>query len=182
LRDLGTARAAAAIIQSLRANDGPVIFDVTLSGYRRSPNMLRLAFEPPLLGATLCALLAALLMGIHAAARFGAAQQEARTLALGKQALADNSAALIAMVGREHRIAPRYAAAIRRSVARIVGVPPDTRDYVLNELLDRQRRRNAPAQPLAGLMAEARRAEDAGDALRVARKLYRWKRDMIHES
>lgn len=182
LKDLGTARAAAAIIQSLRANDGPVIFDVTLSGYKRSPNILRLAFEPPLLGATLCALLAALLMGVHAAMRFGAAQQEARTLALGKQALANNSAALIAMVGREHRIVPRYAAAIRRRVARIVGVPPDTRDDVLNDLLDRQRRRNAPTQPLAGLMAEAGRAEDAGDALRVARKLYRWKRDMIHES
>ncbi len=182
LRDLETARAAAAIIQSLRAGDGPVVFDVTLSGYRRSPNLFRLAFEPPLLGATLCALLAALLMGVHAAVRFGAAQDGGRALALGKQALADNSAALIAMVGREHRIVPRYAAAIRRRVARIVGVPPDTREDVLNELLDRQRRRNAPAQPLADLMAEARRADDAGDALRVARKLYRWKRDMIHES
>ena len=182
LRDLETARTAAAIIQSLRAGDGPVVFDVTLSGYRRSPNLFRLAFEPPLLGATLCALLAALLMGVHAAVRFGAAQDGGRALALGKQALADNSAALIAMVGREHRIVPRYAAAIRRRVARIVGVPPDTREDVLNELLDHQRRRNAPAQPLADLMAEARRANDAGDALRVARKLYRWKRDMIHES
>jgi hypothetical protein len=139
-------------------------------------------FEPPLLGATLCALLAALLMGVHAAVRFGAPQEGGRALALGKQALADNSAALIAMVGREHRIVPRYAAAIRRRVARIVGVPPDTRDDVLNELLDRQRRRNDPAPPLAELIAEAQSAKNASDALKVARKLYRWRRDMIHES
>jgi hypothetical protein len=182
LKDLATARVAAAIIESIRVGDGPVIFDLTLAGYRRSPNPLRLAFEPPMLGATLCALLAALLMGVHAAVRFGSPVESGRSLALGKQALADNSAALIAMAGREHRIVPRYAAAIRRRVARIVGVPPDTRDEELNALLERLRRRNDTAQPIASLLAEAGRAEDASDALRVARKLYRWRRDMIHDS
>ena len=182
LKDLATARVAAEIIEAIRVGDGPVIFDLTLAGYRRSPNPLRLAFEPPLLGATLCALLAALLMGVHAAVRFGSPVEGGRSLALGKQALADNSAALIAMAGREHRIVPRYAAAIRRRVARIVGVPADTRDEELNALLDRLRRRNDTAQPIASLLAEAGRAEDASDALRVARKLYRWRRDMIHDS
>ena len=182
LKDLATARVAMAIIQSIRSGDGPVVFDLTLAGYRRSPNPLRLAFEPPMLGATLCALLAALLMGVHAAVRFGSPLESKRSLALGKQALADNSAALIAMAGREHRIVPRYALAMRRRVARIVGVPSDTRDEELNLLLDRLRRRNDTAQPIASLVAEAGRAEDASDALRVARKLYRWRRDMIHDS
>jgi hypothetical protein len=86
------------------------------------------------------------------------------------------------MAGREHRIVPRYAVAMRRRVARIVGVPSDTRDEELNLLLDRLRRRNDTAQPIASLLAEAGRAEDASDALRVARKLYRWRRDMIHDS
>lgn len=182
LKDLATARAAMAIIEAIRDGDGPVVFDLTLAGYRRSPNPLRLAFEPPMLGATLCALLAALLMGMHAAVRFGSPVETGRSLALGKQALADNSAALIAMAGREHRIVPRYASAIRRRVARIVGVSADTRDEELNALLDRLRRRNDTAQPIGSLVAEAGRAEDAGDALRVARKLYRWRRDMIHDS
>src|SRR5262249_23228178 len=71
LHDLATARAADDIIRSLRRGNGPAIFDVTLAGYRNSPNFLRLPFEPPLLGATLCALLAALLIGAHAAMRFG---------------------------------------------------------------------------------------------------------------
>jgi hypothetical protein len=182
LKDLQTARLAASLIQAMRVGDGPVIFDLTLAGYRRSPDLLRLAFEPPLLGATICALLAALLMGVHAAVRFGSPAARERSLALGKKGLADNSAALIAMVGREHRIVPRYALAIRRRVARIVGVPSDTRDDELNALLDRLRRRNDTAQPIASLLAEAGGAEDASDALRVARKLYRWRRDMIHDS
>ncbi len=181
LKDIATARAAAVIVRSLRRGQGPVIFDLTLSGYRRSPNLLRLVFEPPLLGATLCALFAALLMGIHAATRFGAPLASGRVFALGKQALADNSAALIAMTRREHRIAPRYAAAIRRRVARIVGAPADARDDDLNATLDEMRRPSESAQPLAELMAEASRAADESDAVRVARKLHRWRREMIHE-
>lgn len=182
LKDLATAGTAASIIQNIRSGEGPVIFDATLSGYRRSPDLLRLAFEPPLLGATVCAILAALLMGVHAAVRFGAPVESGRSLVLGKKGLADNSAALIAMAGREHRIVPRYAFAIRRRVARIVGVPADTHESEINVLLDRVRRRNDAREPLASLIAEARRAEDAGDALRVARKLYRWRRDMLHDS
>jgi hypothetical protein len=96
--------------------------------------------------------------------------------------LADNSAALINMVGREHRIVPRYAAAVRRRVARIVGVPSDAREEELNGLLDRLRRRNVASQPIATLILEAQAAKDASDALRVARKLHRWRRSMIHES
>jgi hypothetical protein len=87
------------------------------------------------------------------------------------------------MVGREHRIASRYAAAVRRRVARIVGVPSDLRDEELNALLDGQRRRkNDTTQPIASLIAEAQGAKDASDALKIARKLHRWRRSMIHES
>jgi hypothetical protein len=182
LSDLNTARLAATIIDELRAGDGPVVFDLTLSGYRRSPNLLRLAFEPPLLGATVCALLAALLMGVHASVRFGAPLVGRRALALGKQALADNSAALIEMAGREHRIAPRYAAAVRRRVAHIVGVPSGARDEELDEQLDRLRRRNDGAPSIAALVAEAQEAKDATDALKAARKLHGWRRSMLHES
>jgi hypothetical protein len=180
LKDLRVARFAAALIDNMREGSGPVIFDVTLSGYRRSPSLLRLAFEPPLLGATLCALLAALMMGVHAAIRFGAPLEGGRALALGKKALADNSAALIAMVGREHRIAPRYAAAIRRRVARVVGLPADAEDDALDRLM-RQRARNASSQTVTELVAEAKNAKDAADTLRIARRLYRWRREMLNE-
>jgi hypothetical protein len=181
LHDLDTARTAASIIQSLRANDGPVILDVTLNGYRRSPNFLRLIFEPPLLGATLCALFAALLLGVRAAVRFGAADESGRAFAFGKQALADNSAALIAMAHREHRIVLRYAAAMRRRVARAVGVPVDEREDSLNALLDRLHPRNDSGQSLSAIFAEATAAQNERDALRAARRLHRWRGEMMHE-
>jgi hypothetical protein len=192
LHDLATARAADDIIRSLRRGRGPVIFDVTLAGYRNAPNLLRLPFEPPLLGATLCALLAALLMAVHAATRFGKPTETGRVFALGKQALADNSAALIAMAHRESRIAPRYAAAVRARVARAIGASAasaspmitadaSAKDAALNEVLDRQRPKDSISDPLGQIFSEARRAEDASDALRVARKLYRWRREMLHE-
>ena len=92
--------------------------------------------------------------------RFGSPVESRRALALGKRGLADSSAALIAMTGREHRIVPRYAAAMAARRGGIVGVPSDTRDEVLDELLDHARR-NDTAQPIASLLAEARRAEDS---------------------
>jgi hypothetical protein len=181
LHDLDTARAAAAIIQSLRVNNGPVILDVTLSGYRRSPNILRLIFEPPLLGATLCALLAALLLGIHAAMRFGPAERGDRIFAFGKQALADNSAALISMLHREHRMAPRYAAAMRRRVARAVGIPTGQQEDAFNALLDELHPEIAGRQTLSEIFAEAAAAQNESDALKAARKIYRWRAETIHE-
>ena len=90
--DLNTARAGVEILDRLR-DHGPVVFDVTLNGLGRGRSLLKLAFEPPLLGATLCLLAAALMMGLHAVARFGPSERPAPVLALGKRALADNSAA-----------------------------------------------------------------------------------------
>lgn len=180
LRSPGTAQTAIAILDILRANQGPVIFDVTLQGYRRGHSLLRLAFEPPFAGATFCALMTALLMGLYAVARFGPPLAGQRALALGKQALVDNSAGLIRMAGRQHRMAERYALLCRAAVAKAVGAPRDLGDTELNALLDR-------LSALAGLTAftplldEARRAGNPGDLMTVARKLHDWKREMTRE-
>ena len=52
--------AGAAVLENLRLEHGPIIFDVTLNGFVRGRNLLKTAFEPPFLSATLCAVLAAL--------------------------------------------------------------------------------------------------------------------------
>src|SRR5262249_15774417 len=52
LANLATARAAIALLEGLRGQGG-ITFDVTLHGFERSRSLLRLAFEPPLLAATL---------------------------------------------------------------------------------------------------------------------------------
>jgi hypothetical protein len=180
LSNLANARLAFDMIQLMRAGDGPVLFDATLNGFRRSPNVLRLAFEPPLLGVTLCALFASILIGLHAAARFGAPILPERIFAFGKQALADNSAELIAMAGREHRMATRYAQATRDVVARAVGAAHETGGEELNQVLEKLSKRQGTAETLSQMFREAARAEDRDDLLRIARKLYRWRQETIH--
>jgi hypothetical protein len=180
LKDLANARLAADMIQLMRASEGPVVLDATLNGLRRSPNVLRLAFEPPLLGVTLCALFASILIGLHAAARFGSPRPPQRVFAFGKQALADNSAGLIAMAGREHRMAPRYAQATRDMVARAVGVSHEAGGEELTRALERLSKREGTKETLSQLIREAERAEDRADLLRVARKLYRWRQESVH--
>jgi hypothetical protein len=181
LRSHGSTQAAVGILNMLRANNGPVIFDVTLQGYKRGHSLLRLAFEPPFAGATFCALMAALLMGLYAVARFGPPLANERALALGKQALVDNTAGLIRMAGRQHRMAERYALLCRAAVAKAVGAPRDLSDKDLNALLDRLSAQAGQPTGISPLLDEARRAGNPGDLMTVARKLYDWKREMTRE-
>jgi hypothetical protein len=118
IADRDTARAGLFVLNGLRGEGAPVYFDVTLNGIAARNNLLKLLLTPPLLGFTLCAVAAALLMGWHALARFGPARREDQALALGKQALVDNSAGLFRMAGREHELAPAYVRLTEQLAAR----------------------------------------------------------------
>ena len=113
LADETTAKATLAIIRSLRRGNGPVRLDLTLDGLGHQRNLFEALFEPPLRGATIAAFLAALLMGFHALARFGAPLRAHARYARGKQALADNTAALVRIMGREGGMAHRYLQSAR---------------------------------------------------------------------
>jgi hypothetical protein len=179
LASLANARLATELIQLMRSGNGPVVLDATLNGFRRSPNLLRLAFEPPLLGVTLCALLVAALMGMHAAQSFGSPRAPGRVFAFGKQTLADNSARLIVLAKREHRMAPSYATATRDAVARALGVRAEA-DGALDRALEQRAKRNSGTQSFSALLKEAAAAENREYLMRVARKLYRWRQEMMH--
>ena len=105
LADLDTLGVAVSIVRALRTPDGPVIFDVTLNGYRLEHNPLQLMFTPPFLAVTLCAVAAMALAGLQAFFRFGSVRRATRAFALGKEALTDNSAQLIRLAGREGHMA-----------------------------------------------------------------------------
>ena len=106
LAERENARLAMQMINMLRySEDEPIIFDATLHGFTRSENLLQMMFDIPFLGVTLVALAAALLLGWAATIRFGPPARETRAIALGKQALADNSAGLVSMARRETRMA-----------------------------------------------------------------------------
>lgn len=181
LAQLANARAASLLINVLRGGNQPVGFDLTLAGFTRAHSLLALAFEPPFLAATLCAIAAAGLMGLHAVARFGAPLRPTPTFTLGKQALADNSAALIRLVRREHRMGAGYAALTRALAAKAVGAPRDLDDDQMDLLLDRLGGLKQTSAAFSDLEREAREARDVAGLMSAARKLHQWRLEMTHE-
>ena len=112
----------AVIDATLEDADMPIVFDLTVAGLGRSQNLLTLAFTPPFLAATLCLLLAALVIAWRAFRRFGPPVAEAPALAKGKRQLARNGAALIERARRLHLLGPPYAALVSARIAEALGV------------------------------------------------------------
>jgi len=178
LADIATARAGMAILDALRAPGDPIAFDVTLHGFERTRSLLRLAFEPPLLAATLSLLVAAALLAWRAATRAGPAAAETRTIALGKRALADNSAALFRLARREHTMARRYAAFTATLAAEKLGVWRGENDETVAEL-DRIGGARGVGHKFSDLAAEASAAQTGADATAAARKLHAWNEEIL---
>jgi hypothetical protein len=176
LHDLATASLALSIVRSLRTGQGPIGFDVTLNGYKSGPNLLRDIFAPPFLGATLCAILAALLLALHAASSFGSPIPAARVFALGKGALVENTAQLIRMMHREPHMAARYAAVTRDLVLRALGSRRDAEDA--QRLISALERDRGPTYD--ELLARAREVENNSDLMKSAGETYRWRQRMTH--
>lgn len=181
LKSVDTALAAARILSALKAGEGPVIFDVTLNGFARSRSVMRLLFDPPFLAVTLCLFFAGGLAGFQAACRFGATRRAGRVFALGKEALADNTAALIRLTGREHRMGGRYADLTRALAAKAVGVPRDLTGDALTGFLDRMGAQRGAPETLGELTALIAAAPDKERTLAAARRLYRWRLEMTRE-
>lgn len=126
LADRQRAAAALALLETA-AYDGDieqVTFDLTYNGFGASENLLTLAFRPPFLAATLCLLLALMIIGWRAFGRFGPAAAEAGpAIAFGKQRLIANGAALILRARRFHLLGTPYAQLAARRLAERLGLP-----------------------------------------------------------
>jgi hypothetical protein len=178
--DLKTASAGLRMINLLRWEDEPVIFDVFLNGLKSRLNLLQLALKPPFLGVTLALFLGAVLLALQAAGRFGPPVERGRSIALGKRALADNTAGLIRLARREHRMAERYALYVRTAAARAVGAPHGLDEAELEGLLDRMSAQQG-LEPFTKMRREAAEAKDLSAALSVAGRLYSWRLEMTRE-
>lgn len=178
LAQLANARAGIGVLQRLNGNG--VVFDVTLNGFARGRSIGRLMLEPPWLAATLCALAAALLMGLHALARFGPAREAERAFALGAGALVDNSAGLVRMARKEAALLPAYVGVCQARVVRAAGGPLMASESGAETWLTALAERRGLETPQA-LAAEAARAKTRDEALALGRKLYRWTREMTRE-
>lgn len=181
IHDLSTAQAAVALIRQMRVGNGPVVFDVTLNGFGSSPNFFALAFRPPLLGATICALLTAFLIGLHAVSRFGTPAAPPPAFALGKRALAGNTADLIRVMGREPAMARRYAQVTRNIALKAMGMQRDLSAEQANALFSGLERQMRGDERFAALAAESAQSSTRAHMLKVAQRLYQWRRGITHE-
>lgn len=189
MNTFGLARAenalfATRLINYLRSSEGePILMDATLHGFERSENLLKMLFSVPYIGATLVALASALLLGWAAIVRFGPPAREARAIALGKQALADNTAGLVTMARREMKMAPGYASLIRRRLARALGLPRSLPDAQLTEMFDRM----GPAESGGKTFSELEKAltgqaANREDLAQRARDLHHWRKAIIRRT
>lgn len=173
------ARGALAMIDGLRGPGAGVAFPTGSRGL--GADLLVALLKPPLLGATLCALVAVVLMGLQALVRFGPAAGGAGAYALGARGLVDNSAALVRMARKEHLLAPAYAAMMEAAAAKAAGAERLAGEERLQRLERLARRRGASAS-INELAAQAANAGNRADLLAVARRLHQWKREMTREA
>jgi len=123
LADRDRARLAARVLDLAReGEDIPVVFDLTLNGFGATRNLLTLAFAPPFLAATLCLLMALVVVGWRAFGRFGPPLTEGRDIAFGKTRLAANAGGFLRRSGRLHLLGPPYAELVGRRLAAALGL------------------------------------------------------------
>ncbi|GAA5053932.1 hypothetical protein GCM10023208_16270 [Erythrobacter westpacificensis] len=158
--------------------DMPIRFDLSLNGLGAAQNLLTLAFRPPFLAATLCLLLAALVIGWRAFRRFGPPVAEAPAVSQGKRQLARNGAALVQRVKRWHLLKRPYEDMVGRRVANALGLgdaETDAREVAIDEALHR---RGHDGEQFSRLAADLRDAEKPRDILRAARRLRTFERTL----
>jgi hypothetical protein len=169
LADASRARAALALVEEL-SYDGDitaVTFDLTLNGFGASENLLTLAFRPPFLAATLCLLMALLIVGWRAFQRFGPAAAGGPAIAFGKQRLIANGAGLIVRARRLRLLGAPYAALSARRIADRLGLVRHDRESIDAALV-----RHLPGEvPFSHRAARMEAATKPADILSAAQAL-----------
>jgi hypothetical protein len=181
LKDEASAQAAVDLILQLRDGNGPVIFDVTLNGLTVERSVFKTALQPPFLSATLCILSAALLLGWRNMTRFGAPLRPERAVQMGKRMLVENASGLIRLAGRTPKMAPRYAALMRQSIAHSVGAPRQLSPEALDAYLDRLADPTLQTRRFSGLMQRAPLIHDEAALVRYAHELFTFRTEVMRE-
>lgn len=173
-----------ALVESLLAGTGGVVLDETIHGFRREPSLWRALFEFPLVIATVMMAAAVVALLWAATGRFGAPLPLPPPLAPGKAGLIDNTARLLLHGGHGAAILGRYLRVALRDVARRRHAPPGLDDARLLAWLDSRpgggRARltgDGVSRDVAAAMAG--RPGDDARLVRAARRIHRWRQEML---
>jgi hypothetical protein len=178
------ARLAAAIIADV-SGGGTVAIDATLQGFTRSPSQWRSLFERPLLPVTLLALATVGLLFWTASTRFGAPLPVPPRMASGKEGLIDNTAQLLDFGGHFGVLLERYRASAIREVTAALHAPAGLDQIDLARWLDRIAHARGLDTTFADLVSDraaAGKAVHGRDMLSSARRIHRWKTEMLRGS
>jgi len=174
--DLARAKLAVQLVETALEYDGDfegrgITFDLTLNGLGASENLLTLAFRPPFLAATLCLILAALLVAWRGFRRFGPPRTGVPELAHGKTQLAENGGSLLARAKRWHLLGPPFAAMVTARLARRLGIPArsnEARESAIDAALTRT---GDDKQSFATAAQAMRAAHSPAELLRAGHEL-----------
>jgi len=128
------------IIRHANLNSLEVDFDVSLHGIQTNRNLIKLMVTPPFLAATLCLLLAGVLVAWQGFNRFGDPARLRPDYAQGPVSLAQTAAEFMGVANRAHHTGENYAELIRQQVAIQLGYKARTSDHI-NSLLDAREKR-----------------------------------------
>ena len=181
------ARLAIGIIDAVRPAGGTVVFDTAIQSEEKKPSLVRSLFELPFVVGTASAIAALLVLLWSGSARFGAPRRSAPVFDAGKVTLIDNGTRLLRFGGHQREILDRYRRAVLAVVSARVHAPGGRGSQALSDWLDRVGTVRGTADKWSeisvlvdGLVADKgvsdRRLAEA------ARRLHRWKREMLDGS
>ncbi|MEP0188946.1 MAG: DUF4350 domain-containing protein [Erythrobacter sp.] len=168
LADKTRAAMAVELVNLAGHTEGEIVtFDVTMNGLGGTVNLLTLAFRPPFLAATLCLIMAMLIIGWRAFKRFGPALANGPKIAFGKSQLVTNGAGLVVRAGRMRLLADPYADLAERRMADALGLTRPDIEGIDNALATRL----PEEEPFSQRAARLRNATSSADILRAAKAL-----------
>lgn len=178
------AHVAWAVLEHAREDGQAVVLDETMHGHERVPSLFRELFTFPLVFVTLQAALAVGFLVWSGAARFGAPVPPAPAMEAGKGVLVENTAALLRLGGHSVHTLGRYLDSLTQETARVLHAESDGRTGEARARLRRIGRRRRVTEDLAALESaverlRAERSPSPGAVLAVARRIHRWREEML---
>ncbi|WP_420346682.1 DUF4350 domain-containing protein [Pelagibius sp.] len=176
---------AVALAQTLTPGGGTAVFDEAIHGFTSAPDLWRALLTFPLNLAALQMLAAVGVLVWAASGRFGAPKPMPQRLEAGKRGLIENTASLFEYAGDLPDILRRYHDACLRDLARHMNVPRDLDPPGRTRWLDRVGDARGTSLRYSEVNSEAAASQQQLNPplphfLRAARRLYRWKQEMIY--
>lgn len=185
---LGQGRNAELIVRVIEQyrEEGVVIFDTELHGFKQSPSLWYVLFELPFLSVTIAALAACLVLVWASIGRFGspiAAKMEQKA---GKDTLIDNTASLLLFGGHMGEILGRYLAVVRRRTAHKLHAPQGLSDAQLSDWLEHVARTRGVTESFTKLersidMMAQGSFVSTGRVVITGVRLWKWEQEMTDD-